>query len=279
MAGEPSAVPTGGASSATEGASQGGTSDRGAAGSGGGGAGTKAAGAANTGGAATHSGFDCSAALLCVDFEDGYGDAVTQVGQGTHELVPMGARGSSQSMHVHVEPNDLAPSGFEAALDAGAQLWGRAYVMRGEGNDPERFAGYMKFWGDADGWPAIRIATQGGLMANYADFGAGGNGKDKSIEADTNYESGGVPGLYGRESFPSGEWVCLEWHIDADADTLSLWRNGRSYMTNKTPPGESDWVPGLSHAFVGIDAEWNDQPAMDLWWDEIVFASERVGCE
>jgi hypothetical protein len=116
-------------------------------------------------------------------------------------------------------------------------------------------------------------------MANYADFGQGGGNKDKSIEADGSYPSDGVPGLYGRESFPPERWVCLEWHVDGDADTLSMWRDGNAYMSDKRPSGETDWVPELARVFIGIDAEWNDQPAMDLWWDEIVIAPERVGCE
>jgi hypothetical protein len=35
-------------------------------------------------------------------------------------------------------------------------------------------------------------------------------------------------------------------------------------IATQQPSGETDWVPELGRVFIGIDAEWNDQPAMDM---------------
>jgi len=91
-----------------------------------------------------------------------------------------------------------------------------------------------------------------------------------------------------RVAFPENRWVCVEWHVDADAAEMRLWVDGDA-VSAMTVRGEGDgcvapWA-GDSWAFPdfqSLELGWvefgDDAAPRELWLDDVAFGSKRVGC-
>lgn len=96
-------------------------------------------------------------------------------------------------------------------------------------------------------------------------------------------------------AIPVATWFCLEWEFNDDPDEINVWGDGKAIgsLNNKTisyPPGRAPGTPlfnnmnsGLVGAFTDFGFGYYDwhpmgRPAFDLYYDDIVLSTERVGC-
>jgi len=94
---------------------------------------------------------------------------------------------------------------------------------------------------------------------------------------------------------PVMKWSCLEWEFNDDPDEINVWGDGNvigslNNMTVAVPKGRVPGTPlfnnmdsGLIGAFTDFGFGYYDwhpsgRPAFDLYYDDIVLNTERVGC-
>lgn len=103
-----------------------------------------------------------------------------------------------------------------------------------------------------------------------------------------------------RQAYPPGDipvarWTCLEWEMNDDPDSLSLWVDGKlaGTLDNRTvayPPNIAPGTPlydgknsGLIGAFTDFGVgfyDWHpeNRPAFDIYYDDLALDTGRVGC-
>ena len=102
-----------------------------------------------------------------------------------------------------------------------------------------------------------------------------------------------------RANIPVAKWTCIEWEFNDDPDEINVWGDGKLIGTlNKnskvgfcspaaacTQPGSlyNNMNSGLIGAFTDFGFgfyDWHQmgRPAFDLFYDDIVLSTERVGC-
>ena len=106
---------------------------------------------------------------------------------------------------------------------------------------------------------------------------------------------GGEVQAYPPGDIPVATWTCLEWELNDDPDEINVWGDGKAIgsLNNKTvsyPAGKVPGTPlfnnmnsGLIGAFTDFGFgfyDWHQagRPAFDLYYDDIVLNTERVGC-
>ena len=81
---------------------------------------------------------------------------------------------------------------------------------------------------------------------------------------------------------PLDQWVCFEWYVkvDAAAGSMRAWIN-ETELPELAFSGNTDESNGLGRFSFGLAffGQPVDQPIFDIWYDEIVLDSARVGCE
>ena len=87
--------------------------------------------------------------------------------------------------------------------------------------------------------------------------------------------------------YPLGKWVCAEWKFDGANDEMHYWFDGvaqTSVDVVKTdrscvmPPPQYRWqAPVFDKVMLGWFSQVFPMP-IDLWMDDIVIATERIGC-
>jgi hypothetical protein len=278
----------GGLSAGGSGGQSGAPSSAGAAGTNNGGGGT--AGAAGSAGAAGTAGTLGCAGVLCEDFETGQVDAAkwstpvmggatmmvetTNVAHGKYAVQFHGPANPSASDYVYIiaknAPAALAKHNF-----------GRAYMFISlQRNDIDMG---MIFGGTA-GFPKPTYMS----IANHS----------------TGYQLGfiklsGSPGgevqAYPKGDMPVMKWSCVEWEFNDAPDEINLWLDSKvigslNNMTVAYPGGKTPGTPlynnmdsGLIGAFTDFGFgfyDWHSagRPAFDLYYDDIVLNTERVGC-
>jgi len=101
---------------------------------------------------------------------------------------------------------------------------------------------------------------------------------------------------YSTGRLPTNSWVCLEWRFEDQPDRITLWADGAQASTfdntnvsysspNPVPaPGaplydgkSSDLVGGFDTFGFGFH-DWHPQKAFDIYYDDLVLDSKRVGC-
>jgi len=187
------------------------------------------------------------------------------------------ARGT-RALHVHTETNDpvyietvalpLANNGFFGrvrayfAADPGARSkghWG-SFVGIGKktasGQDIE-----------------VRIGGQFSiLVANYSPNDA----LQTSASRDGYYDDGA--------KLPIASWACFEFQFDGAGNELHVWLDGveleRLHVTDWNQFGHGltpDWSPRYDRLRIGYQS-WNADTPIDVWYDDIAVATQRVGC-
>jgi hypothetical protein len=106
---------------------------------------------------------------------------------------------------------------------------------------------------------------------------------------------GGEVQTYPPGDIPVATWTCLEWEFNDDPDEINVWGDGKaigslnnntvSYPAGKVPgtPLFNNMNSGLIGAFTDFGFgfyDWHQmgRPAFDLYYDDIVLNTERVGC-
>ena len=102
------------------------------------------------------------------------------------------------------------------------------------------------------------------------------------------------------QAYPKGDmqvmkWSCIEWEFNDDPDEINMWGDGKvigslnnttvAYPAGKTPgtPLYNNMNSGLIGAFTDFGFgfyDWHqaNRPAFELYYDDIVLSTERVGC-
>lgn len=82
----------------------------------------------------------------------------------------------------------------------------------------------------------------------------------------------------GTVGFPLAQpkWQCWEWHTTAD-NTLDFYIDGVEYTKMKVVVADKWPFPIFKKLYLGF-MQFGTTPATELWIDEVVLSSERVGC-
>jgi hypothetical protein len=97
------------------------------------------------------------------------------------------------------------------------------------------------------------------------------------------------------QTIAAGRWVCWEWEFDGTADTARLWIDGQpmneidaigsgkqcqgpGFMGRKMMPNYRWESPQVFDKLMIGWEQYQDTPAQELWIDDVVVSSARVGC-
>jgi hypothetical protein len=97
------------------------------------------------------------------------------------------------------------------------------------------------------------------------------------------------------QTIAAGRWVCWEWEFDGTADTARLWIDsqpmneidaigsgkqcqGPGFMGRKMVPNYRWESPQVFDKLMIGWEQYQDTPAQELWIDDVVVSSARVGC-
>lgn len=209
-------------------------------------------------------------ALLCEDFEDGIDPEIWQVEENATASVTVedGAMrvnlGSSDGAHgfIDLQPGVVFPV-------PNNHLFGRVRILI-EPEVPMSHSHIIGATGSLDGAPArYRLDVNGGrLNSRYTH--------NPSVE-----QHGGWRKL-GRDA-PSQVWTCLEWEYDGSTNSMRYWFDGELDVemeidgTVEDPAWVAPTFDDLEIGFHTYQAAPNGDD-FDIWFDDLVLASERVGC-
>lgn len=283
-----------GGSAGTAGATT--SSSGGVSGSGSGGAGGSSAGSGGS-----NAGTLACAGLVCEDFETGQIDAqkwdLSMGGGGSLVVQTQLVAHGKYAMHLQapsgpsVNSAKLTLKDVPAALK-GATTFGRAYI-------------YVTPAADA----SIHIGlAQAGHSSGGADGGASGS-RPRYFEVGINsgswqlaFDLADVTPLveevaYPRKAVPTNRWACVEWQFEDVPDRVTLWVDGTQQgMFDNTDIGyaspgpvpksgeplyngtSSNIIGGFDTLFALGYTDFHPQKAFDIYYDDVVLDSKRVGC-
>jgi hypothetical protein len=211
------------------------------------------------------------AGLFCEDFEQGGLDPAvwnTQTSGGQTVVVQSSVVAHGKyAAQFHAKPNILSYD-FIITKNAPAALrghhFGRAY-FNVTPKPPAEHTGFL-FAGSA-GFPKLKYLEVAGIGAawqlTYVNLIAGGE----------SYASGG--------SAPDARWVCLEWEFNDAPDQATVFVDGvQSYARDSIVfNGQSTGlVGGFTDFGFGYYAWHPAADAFDIYYDDIVLDTKRVGC-
>lgn len=249
----------------------------GGAGGGGGGAGGGSGGGAGGGSVSPSDGgffgaarCPSSAFVVCDDFEDG-GIASAQWAQDvqTATLAVDTSRAARGNASLHAKLN---AGGGNATLRfkqkvpiAGQRHWGRmfVYVPMSAKNTLTDHSNLVNVSGNnSSSSLAVYAAAIGAGVLNTIFYQASG-GIDKTSLLDHPNET--------RTPVPLDRWFCLEWDFNGADKVMQLFLDGALIPTS-VMSGYA--APNLADVRIGIQFK-----VAEAWFDSVVFASTRVGCE
>ena len=276
---------TGGAAGGKGGGGSGGKGTGGVAGSGGnsggnaGAAGHGGSGGAGQGGTGGGSGASHCAArpgmVFCDDFESdapGAPPAPWTTEGGAGEVVVDGtnpANSGSKSVHVQPGSNDydtfLALHGSSALPVSGGKLYLRFFIRMAQ----PMTAGHNTFV------RADLYATPGnGNNLLFSEDNQmimesiGGDGQ-AAMSNNAYYSDGNIIGVH----FSQGQWACVELLLDHTTPAIDVWVNSVEVPDLHSTAWKIDAYDSLRFGF-----EKYAGPASDLWYDDVAFGTQPIGC-
>jgi len=255
----------------------------------GGGAGTAGA-SGSAGGAGTAGAPGSCAGVFCEDFELGQIDSAKWstpvIGGATMTVETMNVAHGKYAVQFHGPANpSSADYIYIITKNAPAALakhnFGRAYMYLSPQRNDDNMG--LVFGGTA-GFPKpsyMSIANHGtGWQLGYIQL------SKPPVDEVEAYPTGDIPVM---------KWSCLEWELNDDPDEMNVWGDGKAIgsLTNMTvafPANRAPGMPlfnnmnsGLIGAFTDFGFgfyDWHpaNRPAFDLYYDDIVLNTERVGC-
>jgi hypothetical protein len=99
---------------------------------------------------------------------------------------------------------------------------------------------------------------------------------------------------YAGANFPTSKWVCIEWEFEDQPDRITLWVGGNqvgvfdnmhiNYSSDGTKSGgtlyqgKNSGLIGMFDTFgIGFH-DWHPTKVFDLYYDDVVFDTKRIGC-
>jgi hypothetical protein len=234
-------------------------------------------------------------ALFCEDFEAAALGALappwrTSTNNASVNVDEMQAFSGSKAAHVNAPQAGTYHRGY-FALDQGSsagifpavatEMYGRAMV-------------YLPVLPNADvHWTFIQgegLAADGTYNALYRYGGQHQNG----AQLMANYETTD-PGPnsdcwdHSASLLPVAQWACVEWHFVVASNEMQFWLNGTELSDiHVTGMGEGCvandlgglWTapPAFQTLYLGWEHYQQTMNSIDLWMDDIVVNTERVGC-
>jgi hypothetical protein len=213
----------------------------------------------------------CPVNALCDSFDAKIDTAVWSIGcQGT----PAGCaaidakkayRGAG-SLHVRLDQTPAQLLEYanvtEIRTVPATDIFARAFVWVPSTNGGEPTA---VFTAGQNGEPynAVTLQLEQGGFSMYSGI----QGKEKYVAA-----AGG---------FPKDQWFCLEWELKVgNPGSAKMWVGGVQ-QTAPALSGDTTSSPVLGQLSFGmtVQAMASAVPARDMWFDEVVVSSKRVGCQ
>jgi hypothetical protein len=277
--------------------SAGGAGTPGIAGSGTGGAGV--AGSGNGGASAGGSGGGSTVALcpegtlFCDDFEAAAPGALgapwrTSTNQATVLVDELQAFSGTKAVHVNAPQAGTYHRGY-FALDQGSspifpqvaqEMYGRAMV-------------YLADYPNADvHWTFIQGEGRAADDTHNALYRYGGqhqNGAQLMANYETTMPVRSDCWQHSASVLPEAQWTCVEWHFTVATNDMQFWLNGTELTDiHVTGSGEGcvaqdlggQWLapPAFQTLYLGWEHYQQTMNPIDLWMDDVVVDTQRVGC-
>jgi hypothetical protein len=204
-------------------------------------------------------------ALLCEDFETGHLNTATWMSstqEATVVVDSMHAHSGTYALHVHATADGGANGTITETKTfpaAAAHFFGRAMVWMDDPS-PNNHAAYIA----ASDASQNNTYTLGSQYHTFLALSYAGNNEDGSDHSAT--------------AVPTGGWACYEWEFDGANGSANYWINGQDL----TDIDRTTWaMASFASLDIGLTLFGSDAPnppSFDLWYDDIVIATARVGC-
>lgn len=283
----------------TKDGSTGGTSTGGTSGDGGTSTGGTSGSSGGSGGRTTDASADapsdpCATALFCEDFE---AQALGSPPSGAWEA-------STNDNGTVVVSDEKAQSGTHAAkfTTDGASSYQRAYITLQDAPvfplATNEYYGRMLVWlvsppDDGVHWTMIQSGgpVAGETFTSVYRYGGQHHDANGGSRLMANYDTGGGTSSdcwqHSATAMPTGKWACVEWHFDGTQDHMEFWLDGAE-LSDLGVNGEGEgciadgtggkwFAPTFENIQLGFESYQND-PARELWIDDVVIDDARVGC-
>lgn len=213
-------------------------------------------------------GFELSTLPAGAAFEPQYVAAMTNgnVLDGTQMALDREVvRSGSQALHVPEGPGGYQYRMLAVPVPGGAfwvRLWVRSSNEFGDGSHDSLYMGSRLPTGEYNGDSAVEISEQSNqllLNMNDALYAASGPGDPAGSGA-----SG--------PTLPANTWVCMESFFDASAGVVQVYADGE-LLIDATNYGGSEPYQTFRFGYLGF------HEARGVWFDDVVVAASRVGCD
>ncbi|MFI9005647.1 hypothetical protein ACIGNX_00250 [Actinosynnema sp. NPDC053489] len=184
-------------------------------------------------------------------------------------------RRGQKALHVRTVGNGRAFLKVDDFAAPGNSFYGRVRLRVAAFPDAPDWAHYTLV--EATGVGPEVVRPLGGQYVPTLDKALWGVGADGGPTGDwTNW----------RESAPSeaGAWQCVEWHMDASDNRITLWFDGvpKPDLTVSTRVHGGNPVDFLFPRFDTVKLGWQlyqpNDATHDLWLDDIALGAQRIGC-
>ena len=223
--------------------------------------------------------------LFCEDFERLPNGGASSANWGidsrhgtlTVEPASKGAAGQ-KVLHVHTEGNGKAFLVADVAAP-GNSFYGRVRVKVKAFPTAPDWAHYTLV--EASGQGAGVVRPIGGQYAPTEPGQFWGVGSDGGPTGDwTNWRTSSAP------TSVAGNWQCLEWRFDASDNAVNIWIDGQAQpdLSVSTTNHGGNPVDFVFPTFDTVRVGWQlyqgspTPSSYDLWFDDVVFSSTKLGC-
>jgi hypothetical protein len=165
------------------------------------------------------------------------------------------------SLHSHIDPVDAGAPDLNTSIQAYLQfpspVYVRVFVYLPSMPQPQALESFLGMQQNQPPYPGIGFALEN-AVATFSDW--------VSTPAAT----------WTAPSFPTGQWVCVEWAITAGTQGSVQ----TSINSNPTISAQDVQVPPLGILTLGSTfyPATSPQPAFDLWTDDLFVDTQPIGC-
>lgn len=215
--------------------------------------------------------------LICEDFEsNGINETKwtkLEKNGATASVSTARARDGQKSLNI-VTQNTIGNSFFLSPKNifpvANNHFFGRAYLYI-DGQLPLGHNVVMSTSSMVDGTSAVHR-----LDASKHKFNSRYGHKSITVHGGIRIPESGAQDF----DFPANKWVCIEWELDGNQNSMRYWFDGVFASTLEVKGDENPvWRAGQFKTFeIGWKALQTYSLSYSFYWDSIVLASQRIGC-
>ncbi len=224
--------------------------------------------------------------ILCDDFENGMNPAYrSSVSSGSIVVDETRARGGKKSLHARAQAaagtNAMISIGSPAPPAADSSYFVRTFMYYAAPPLVENVH-MLRVDGTIPGSNARVRVSIGGTADPKGMPSAPGFKVQPSAIYSSDIPTADHKGFRNLASSPLSfdRWVCWEFQVDGAKGEWRLWLDGVEEFTikwNKDP--NAAWrVPQISQLSLGISHAHLEQAPIEIWFDDLVIGTQRVGC-